>query len=966
MQVLVHGQPLPRLRSRQSLWLLALLTLRHPRPVEREWLAGTLWPDSDQSRCFRNLRVVLSELRSALGPEGRRLRSPNRHTLTLDLTGATADVCAFDAAIVDGSGPALEQAVKLYRGRLLEGCNEEWVGQERAVREQDCLQALLRLADSALIARDVGLAIRYYQKAAGIDPWLDAARRGWMEALAWSGDTNAALQVYREFVEVLRSDPSAVPDEHTSALYQRLRNGARQRAKTQAVVVNDAAVPAIAGYLPHSLTELVGREDERIEVAARLRRSRLVTLTGLGGIGKTRLALEVAREVVHDYADGVWLIGLEALTEGNLVVPQIASVLGLREEPGRPLLHSLIDHLSKKRLLLVLDNCEHLLDACVRITEQLLRECGLVRVLATSREALGITGETAWAVPSLAIPDPTHLPESEASLLRVLLSYESVQLFSERAHAARKDFALTSANAPTVARVCCQLEGIPLAIELAAARVKGMTIEQIAARLQQHLGLLSGGNRALPSRQQTLRATLDWSHALLTEQERILLRRLSVFAGGWTLEAAERLCADEGEARTEWIDSVQNPNAHTQGASVSEIRHEDVLDLLTSLVEKSLVAFEVREGDACGRYRLLEMVRQYAGENLKASSEPPQVKARHRDWFLALAEEAEPHLQGEDQAIWLARLASEHDNLRAALAWSLEAEDGADAGLRLTGALWRFWKVRGHYSEGRASLSLALGRPRASGRTKGRGNALNSAGVLASYQGDYEAAGALHEESLAIFRESGDKAGLAWTLHHLALMASRHGDYTAAKTAYAESLAIFRELGDKQGLAWTLHQLGSVSGSEGDYGTASALHGESLAIQRELGNPVGIARSLNRLGRVAHALGNASSARDLYEEGLRIHGELGDRRGVAESLEGLAAVILSESEVQISARLLGAAHALRETIGSPLPPNEQETYDQRVAQACAVVGRDTFAAAWEAGQSLSWEQAVVTALKDSE
>ena len=339
--------------------------------------------------------------------------------------GADADILAFDAAILSKKPAALKQAVALYRGPLLEDCAEEWVAQERNAREQDCLQALQTLADAALAAGDHPAAIAYYRRAVSLDPWQEAARRGWMEALAKSGDRNAALQVYREFTDLLRSDPTALPDEATSALYARLRAEARQQSRAQTAVtakeavvpiVNEGVAPAVSGYLPYPLTDLIGREEERGEVAAKLRGSRLVTLTGAGGIGKTRLAIEVAGESVQDgaaYPDGVWLVALETLSEGRLVVAQIASVLGLREEPGRSLLESLAEHLRAKRLLLVLDNCEHLLEACAHVAGQLLRECARVRILATSREALGIMGETVWQVPSLAAPDPKHLPGRE-------------------------------------------------------------------------------------------------------------------------------------------------------------------------------------------------------------------------------------------------------------------------------------------------------------------------------------------------------------------------------------------------------------------------------------------------------------------------------------------------------------------------------------------------------------------------
>ncbi|MCW3098702.1 MAG: hypothetical protein JWL77_4320 [Chthonomonadaceae bacterium] len=873
LQVLADGHPLPRLRSRKGIWIVALLALRHDRPVEREWLAGVFWPDMEPSQAFANLRPILSELRSGLGSQKERLQSPDRHTLRLDLTDTTVDVLTFDAAIERGRPSDLERAVVLYRGPLLEGCTEEWVFQERNAREHQCLQALDELGNSALMVGDYGKAIGYYRRMVDIDPLSESARRGWMEALARSGDTNAALQVYREFVESLRSDPKASPDEQTTALYQRLRPQIRQRGSAPTVVVKTeaAAVPKVAGYLPHPLTDLVGREDALLEVAARLRRSRLVTLTGLGGIGKTRLAIEVAGEVVPEYADGVWLVALEALSDGKLVAQQIASVLGLKEVSGQTLLQSVTNHLRTKRLLLVLDNCEHLLEASAQIIASLLRECIGVRILATSREALGITGETVWTVPSLTTPDTAHLPQASATLLRVLMGYESVQLFVERAQAVQKSFVLTREHALAVAQICFQLEGIPLAIELAAARVKAMTVEQIAQRLDDYLSLLTGGSRTAMSRQQTLRATLDWSYALLSEMERLLLRRLSVFTGGWTLDAAEAVCAENG------LESWQ------------------VLDLLTSLVDRSLVAYEEREPEAGGRYRLLEMVRQYAAERLKASGEAATIGGKHSRWFLALAQEAERHLTQADQGFWLRRLEREHSNLRATL--DRCGTEDAETGLQIAIALVRFWYLRGHLSEGRKYLEQALGREETQGVTARRAKALNGAGVLAYRQGDYAAARTLYEESLRIRKELGDRRGVAESLNNLANVAHHQGDYETVKTSYQETLQIFTELRDKRNMAWSLNGLGTATETLGDYASAQALHEESLRICRELGDKRGIAVSLNSLGNnILMREGDYPSVRALFEESLSLSKEIGDTYGIGLSLYRLSDLLLIQGD----------------------------------------------------------------------
>lgn len=874
MRAQVNGQPLPPLHNRKTLWLLALLVLRHGRPVERKWLAEMLWPEAEQDQALGNLRPVLSALRRALGSESERLQSPNRHTVSLDLVGADVDLLAFDRAVASGTLPALTQAVALHTGSLLEGCPEEWAGQERIVREEDFLRALQSLADAARAAQDWAAEAGYYRQAVALDPWREAARRGLMEALAHSGDTNAAMQEYRKFCDLLRSDPRAVPAEETTALYGRLRAAARHQAVAPATAAADlsaadtSAVSAVTGYLPHPLTDLVGREKERLEIAARMRRSRLITLTGPGGIGKTRLAVEIANDSVGGYTDGVWFVALEALSAGEQVAGQIANILEVKEEPGYPLLESLTNFLRSKRLLLVLDNCEHVLRGSTQITGHLLRECAGLRVLATSREALGITGEIAWAVPALSVPDPDHLPLESVDLVHVLMEYDSVRLFVERAQATQQTFALNGDNALPVASMCARLDGLPLAIELAAARVRAMTVPQIAARLDNYLSLLTGGSRSAPSRQQTLRATLDWSYSLLSDVERLLLMRLSVFAGGFSLDAAKGICEGAGVAcEGEGVEAAQ------------------VVDLLTGLVDKSLIAF--KEEESGGRYRLLETVRQYASERLAVISETERIRTRHRDYFLALAEAAEPHLTKPSQGTWLVRLETENENLRTALVWCQVEPEGAQAGLRLAGALWEFWALRGQYSEGQAFLAEALARPGADVRSRERAKALNAAGVLATYQGDKEAIQALHTEALAIYQEVGDCEGAAWSLYDLGNVAAERTAPRAAQTLYEESLALFRGIGHKRGIAATLHQVGSLVSKQGDKKTARTLYTESLAISRELGNRQGVAWSLNDLGGLTWEQGDYPMARELHEESLAVFRELGHKRGIGWALHHL-------------------------------------------------------------------------------
>lgn len=607
-QISLAGRPRVHLRSRKAFALLALLALRHGRPVERAWVAGTLWPHSD--RASGNLRSVLSELRQALGSEAYRLQSPSRTTLVLDLVGARVDVLLFDAAITSGSLSSLEEAMALYRGPLLEDSPEEWVDPEREARKQDCLRALETLATHALAAADPDAAVGYWQRAVAIDAWSDRARQGLMEALAERGDINRALHVYREFFEFLKSDPEAAPEPDLTALYRRLQEQVPGQTDPTALSAQqstaEAPLPEIPDNLPHPLTSLIGREDECLEVAATLARSRLVTLTGPGGIGKTRLALAVATHMLQEgapYSDGVWLVALETMRAERQVAAQIASALGIRASPGKSRVESLTEDLRRKRLLLLLDNCEHLLEASAQVSAHILANCPHLRILATSREPLGLVEETVWQTPSLAVPEPGSLPQRPTTLLRVLAGYESIQLFVERARAVRKDFALDESNALPLAQICSQLDGIPLAIELAAARIKGLTAAQIAARLNDRLELLTQGDRTAPPRQQTLRAMLDWSYALLSPKERLLFERLSAFTDGWTLEEAEQI------------------------GSGDTIRAEEILDLLTGLVDRSLVVF--RQEEHGGRYRFPETVRQYAVERQQVSGTAGSIRQHH-------------------------------------------------------------------------------------------------------------------------------------------------------------------------------------------------------------------------------------------------------------------------------------------------------------------------------------------------
>ncbi|MBC8136075.1 MAG: tetratricopeptide repeat protein [Fibrella sp.] len=664
--------------------------------------------------------------------------------------------------------------------------------------------------------------------------------------------------------------------------------------------------PALPNNLPEQVTSFIGREKETREVRSLLQKVRLLTLVGSGGCGKTRLSLQVAADLLEEYPDGVWFVELAALTDPLLIPQAVARVIGVREEVGKTLTQTVTDHLKTRRVLLILDNCEHLLNACASLATTLLQNCPPVTMLASSREGMGIAGEQTYRIPSLSLPEAgmtaTPTPES-------LTQYEAVRLFIDRAVSVQSTFAVTNANAPAVAQLCVHLDGIPLAIELAAARVRSLSVEEINSRLDNRFRLLTGGSRTALPRQQTLRALIDWSYDLLIPVEKRFLSCLSVFIGGWTLAAAEQVCSN--------ADNTDEP----------EIEDWEVLDLLSSLADKSLVVAEPQpEGNT--RYRLLETVREYARDRLAETEGQEAIRGRHQAFFLALTEEASPQLRGPDQGMWLHRLEQEHDNIRRALDWDNGASDeDADrmklTHLRLAGAMTRFWYVRGYVTEGRKRLEGALAgvetispsERTAVATVTARAKALRSTGVLAHSQGDYQAARPLYEQSLTLFRELDNKHGIADALGTLAWASYSQGDYASARPLAEESLGLFRELGRQQQVASSLNNVGLIARCQGDYPAARRCHEESLIIARELGDKHGISLALLNLGWVAKEEGDWETARIVQEESLEIARELGDKRGIALLLIHLGGIAYFQRDFETARSLIEESLALSQEFG---------------------------------------------------
>ncbi len=663
--------------------------------------------------------------------------------------------------------------------------------------------------------------------------------------------------------------------------------------------------PDYPNNLPQQITSFIGRETEVAEIKSLLESHRMLTLTGAGGSGKTRLALQAAADLVDGVGDGVWLVELAALSDPSLVPRSVAEVLGVREEPDKPTAKTLVNFLKDKHMLLVLDNCEHVLAACAFFVSDLLRACPSVAILATSREALSVPGEQTYRVPSLSLPDPKRSYTVEA-----LSQYEAVRLFIDRAGLSHPSFAVTSQNAPYVAQICTRLDGIPLAIELAAARIKSLSVEQIGTRLDDRFRLLTGGSRTSLPRQQTLKAAIDWSYGLLTQSEKTLLCRLSVFSGGWTLEAAEAICADF------------HPGA--------EIDPMDILDLLAGLVDKSLAVYDDDE-QGQDRYRLLETVRQYGRDRLEESGAADEVQARHQAFFLAFAETAERRPSGPEQLAWLARLETEHDNLRGALEWCLretgaqdqtEKEAGVEAGLRISGALGSFWIVHGHYSTGWRWLSRALEmsaeltEDAQTKLRKSRGKACTLAAGLASEQRNIPAAQALFEQAAALARGGDETLTLAYALRGVGwCKMHQKADKAAIQALFEESLLLFRQENDSQGIAFSLRNLGDLAYFKGDYLSACNYYAESLTLARRQGDQHGIAGSLLSVGNVSFAQGDLSAAWNLYTESLPISQQLGDQGAAACTLINLSRVALAQGDLVRARPLLEEALLISRQLG---------------------------------------------------
>jgi predicted ATPase/class 3 adenylate cyclase len=693
--------------------------------------------------------------------------------------------------------------------------------------------------------------------------------------------------------------------------------------------------------LPVQLTSFIGREKEMNEVKRLLGTTHLLTLTGTGGTGKTRLSMQVAADLLDQFPDGVWLIELATIEEPDQVAPAIAAPLQVRDEPGQPILVTLTNFLRAKKLMLILDNCEHLIAECARIAETLLRACPGLQILASSREPLGIAGERTWPVPSLSIPESWREEIRGADAAERLTQYEAVRLFIDRATAVRPAFRVTNENAAYVAEICWRLDGIPLAIELAAARIRVLSIDQIASRLNDQFRLLAGGSRTALPRQQTLRALIDWSFDLLSDQEKILLRRLSAFAGGRTLEAVEAVCSDD------------------------QLQDLEIIDTLTALVDKSLVTVEKPPGKE-PRYTFIESVWNYAREKLAEAGELDAIRTRHLDYYLQVAIASEPALSGAQMVQTLERLRPEFYNFRYALDASLEIAGLAPRGLHLATVLGRYWEVRSQLVEGAELAANLLNHPANAEKNAARAAALGVAGRLAWISDRLEPGIAYTREALEIYRTLGDEKGIAAMAVDYAFYQFDTRNFDEARALVREADEIATRLGDKRLIAHVRRVQGSEATVDQNYPESLALHEQGLALFRELGDSWFAGILQWAIGITATYLGDFVKARESFLECLDGAWSVGNRWAVAYPLEAFAALAVAQGQYHRGARLLGAAEALRSEFGISTETTDHPTIRKIFAQAAEEFIKPELVTLRKEGRSLTAADAVALARQPGE
>jgi predicted ATPase/DNA-binding SARP family transcriptional activator len=889
--VWVGGRPIPHgswKRGRAGA-TIKLLALAPGYRLHREQLIDLLWPDADGEAAAANLRYVLHTTRRLLdgGAAGQSFCYRDGELVVLAPPGRVrTDVMDFEQALAAAwrdDDPALfQRAVDLYGGDLLPGdLYDDWAETRRTSLRAACLAALARLATLAEQRGNHGAAITALQQLLRTDPANEDAHVGLMRLYAVSGQPQHALAQFDLLTDVLRRELDVAPDAASRRLHDDIRAG---RFPGTSLIV-ERATAATRHRLPAPLGATIGRERECAEVRQLLATSRLVTLVGPGGIGKTRMALEVGAEIAPTYQDGAVFVPLAAVTDPVLVPQAIAQALGLQVTGMATPSEAVATYLAERQLLLVVDNVEQVLDAAMFLVA-LLEGAPRLRLLVTSRARLRLRGERPYEVPPLAVPGATADPATIGAAT-------AVRLFVERAREARPGFALSAEQAAPVAEICRRLDGLPLALELAAARVSVLAPRELLTRLDHALTLLVDGPRDLPGRQQTLRATIAWSANLLTPEARAIFRRLGVFVSGWTLDAAAAVAAWQPDEQV------------------------SLLARLDEIVEHHLVR-RMDSGDDTPRFTMLETIREYALEQLEANGEENATYERHAADVLGLAETLAPLLDGAEVIAALDRLELEHANIRAALDWLVAAGD-VERALRLGGAVWVFWQRHGHLHEGRARLGRLLALPDASAFQASHARVLTGAGTLAERQQDHDRANELLEEALAVWREmpERERRGVCHTLEGLGRVATRRGDYDAAFAWFVEMQEHARRVGDPLGLRLAPFQLGTVVGNRGDLAESGRLFRESYVLAQAAGDIRLQSMAGHNLGVLEQFAGRLDAARELLEEAVEIHRRIGDKAQVAGALRNLSANAEMRGDLDTAAAYAVELLALGHELGSP-------------------------------------------------
>ncbi len=868
-------------RSRRASGLVKLLALTPGHRLHREQLIDALWPASTPEAGYNNFHHTLFTARRVLDKAlpGCLVLEEGFLSLTKDEAQAVSvDAEDFEAAArrakESPSPEAFQTALALYTGDLLpDDRYEAWTMQPREALRQTYLRLLLGLAKLQETYGDYQDGIATLLRLLAVDHSHEEGHRELMAIYALSGNRQQALRQYQTLREVLRTELEVEPSPATLQLYETIQSGQISTSTaTPPAPGADAGLPKPERWprhnLPNRLSTFIGREKEIDQVLGLLRGTRLLTVTGAGGVGKTSLALQAVGYLLETYPEGIWLVELAPLANPELVPQTCAHVLELNKPPDTPYLTALIQYLQKKHLLLILDNCEHLVAACADLTAELLKNCPRLTILATSREVLNLSGECAYRVPSLSVPDP-HL----AASLDAVGSAESVRLFVARATQISPAFSLTRENAPAIATICRRLDGIPLAIELAAGRSRLLAVDQIAARLDQAFNLLTGGTREALPRQQTLKATIEWSYQLLTPKEQVLLQRLSVFAGGWTLEAAEAICPKEPDL----LDKTESHEKPT-GASSEELRRSEIVDLLGLLLDKSLVQ-TIPSSDGLNRYCMLETIRQFAFDRLLEAGGIERLRDRHLAYFAELTGEAEPHLRGKGMVEWMDRLEEELDNLGAAMQWSLTGR--IDLGLKIAADLHWFWWIRNFTAEGREWIKKLLSKEKvdaeilADNKTEYNHNLQKARALITyttihfySYIFPYDERIGLCEESVAILRKLGPTVRRELAVSLFWLLAAR-GSLPKPSPEREEMLEIFQQEGMRfQYSEYLRHVAGQILHSE--WGQGKKCIEESLAISREIDDLEGIATGFGNLAYIFNCEGDYQKAEILAREFIEV------------------------------------------------------------------------------------------------